>query len=352
MSINKWFYLVAFSIAFILLAGCSVGPAGRTEQTGAYPPVTLYPTRTRTPTVTVSLTASEIPTVVPLVTASPGPEPDLELSNITLLNDYDYEFIFMAEMRNNSGETMIFNEREFGIRLYFEQWWEHVGYHHALFEANLRPLSDSVQRMNCILYPGEAGILAFNTWGTCTMEKDCPRKDEISQEPPGQLGTRLTGYQGTPWLWKDLRNLLLLSFHYHYPEQLDQYAHPEAQNLTYRIDGSQIIIEYDTDVNLPSFGDVDVAWLILYGGDGKIINVLYSRDNFCTKKSCLGLDRYHVTGIGSNGRPALEQSATPGVNTTWWRPLFDLTDDQLKQVNSIRVFTELQDWNICENYLE
>jgi hypothetical protein len=165
------------------------------------------------------------------------------------------------------------------------------------------------------------------------------------------LGTRLTGYQGTPRLWNDVRDLLL-SYGYHYPEQLDEYSHPEAQNLTFRIDGAKIFIEYDTDIDLPTLGDVDVAWLILYDYDGKIINVLYSHDNFCTKISCLGLDRYHVKGIGSNSRPALEQSATPGVNTTWWRPLFDLTEDQLKQVDRIQVFTELQDWNICENYLE
>jgi hypothetical protein len=349
MSINKWFYLVAFSIAFILLVGCSVGPDERTAETGEGTPI-MYPTRTKTPTVTVSPTATEIPTVVPLVTASPGPAPELELRNINLIN-HTNEFVFMAETRNNSGEPMIFNEREIGIRLQFEQWWKYVGYHHVFLEAPLRPLSGSVQRMNCILYPDETGILVFTTWNTCD-DRTCPRKDEISQEPPGQLGTRLIGYQATPRRWEDLRNLYPFNqAYYHYPEKLDEYAHPEAQNLTYRIDGSKIIIEYDTDLDLPTFGDVDVAWLILYDGDGIIINVLYSHDNFCNQKSCLGLDRYHVKGIGSNSRPML-QSATPGVYPTWWRPLFDLTDDQLKQVNSIRVFTELQDWNICENYLE
>jgi hypothetical protein len=331
----------------ILPAGCSAGAAAG----GATPAATRTraPSRTATLSPTVAPTATEIPTVVPVVTASPGPRPDLELVNVTILNDMPWDFVFMAEMVNNTDEPMIFNEREVGLVLTFERWWEWAEIYHGYKEVRLRPLSSIYQSMNCILYPGEKGVVGFTSVAESPEKGQDLPNDEILSEYPAQQGTRLLGYQAIFRQWEDLRQ------QYPFNEPVKGYSdelftgyHPAANNLQYSIIEGKIIFDFDVTIKLPKYGsNYDLSWLLLYDSLGRIINILFTRDIFCDETYCLGQEEYQIHGIGSNNRITSDMDG----NTHWWKPLIEITDGQLERIDHIRVVNEIMNASICMNPL-
>jgi hypothetical protein len=203
--------------------------------------------------------------------------------------------------------------------------------------------------MNCILYPGETGIVAF------TSEADRPEvnpdlpKDEILSDHPPQQGTRLIDYQAFFRRWKDLKQQYPFDQEYYgYPEDLYEGYHPAAENLSFRIEGARIIVEFGVDVDLPSFGGhFTASWMVLYDIQGKIINILFSDPTYCMGVGCFDSRMYHLFGVGSNSHVARDPTISPNVYTDWWKPIIEMTEEQLQQVDHIRVLNELQNYSMC-----
>jgi hypothetical protein len=339
---------LALAAGLILAAGCAAGP-DPASGTGAA-------TRTRAPSRTASLpptvtpTATEIPTVVPVVTASPGPKPDLELVNVTILNDMPWDFVFMAEMVNNTDEPMIFNEREVGLVLTFERWWERAGDRHGYDQVNLRPIVGTIQSMNCILYPGEKGIVAFFSRSVeIISDNTMPGGGEVLSEPIQQQGTQLIGYQALFRPWKDLRQQYPFNEPvYGYPDELKNSYHPEAENFTYRLEGNRIIVEFDVNVQKPEYGGhYASSWMILYDKDENIINILQTVPLYCKGVGCFKNRMYHLFGIGSNSYVKDDPTVAPDVYTDYWKPLVEIDNEQLQLIDHIRVLNELQNYSMC-----
>jgi hypothetical protein len=337
----------------LMLAGCTAGPLTATGPASPSVSQTRAPTRTEAPPPTVTPTATEIPTVVPVVTPSPGPKPELELVNVTIVNDMPWAFIFMGEIKNNTDEPMIFNEREFGLHLTFERWWEWANVYHGLMEVNLRPLNSMFQVMNCIIYPGETGVVAFNTRAVCPNNTYCPRTEEIITEPLHQEGTRLIGYEAFYRRWADLKRQYPFDREYNgYPEELYEGYHPAVENISYRMEGERIVLEFDVDIIFPAYGHHDTAsWMILYDAEGKIINILFADPIYCEGVGCFISRTYHLFGIGSNLYIDRRPTVAPDVFTDWWKPIMELTEEQLQLVDHIRVLNELQNFSMCSNPL-
>jgi hypothetical protein len=255
----------------------------------------------------------------------------------------------MAEMKNNSDEPMIFNEREIGMRLTFEQWLERAGFHHKLSEVPIRPMGG---RMNCILFPGETGVIAFSS-RALEMDKYTVLYEPI-ESPLPFIGARLIGYQASFRHWKDLKQQYPFNKKsYGYPEELENYNHPEAENLTFEVNDAQIFIEFDIDIVFPSYGSYDgLSWIILYDSSDRIVNVLFTRPIYCDGVGCFTARKYHLFGVGSNSRVSREPIIAPGQFTDWWEPVMELLAEQLQRVDHIRVLNELQNSSMCSKPLE
>jgi hypothetical protein len=350
----------ASAMVFLLLAGCAAGSAMASLPTArartmtaewlSQPSETPPPADTATPTVTP--TATEIPTVQPMVTPSPGPAPDLEIMNVNIYNDKSNQSIFMGEIRNNTSEAMIFPAKEARLRLNIEEWesWGYRYYYH-LYDVNIQPYeSYFYRRMPCILYPGETGVLTFNLGQVCIESHGCEGGiiDELST-PPKQLGYRLNGYKAFPRRWEDLKGIS--PFTEYYPVQLDDRINTQALNLTYRIQGLEIIVEFDVDAYVPIYAGVmnPSAWIVLFGKQGDILDILTGFPTYCEGVGCFDSKRYHLYGVGNNSGVLTNKSATPGVYIDWFHPVVKLTPEILQQVDHIQVFNEIGDGNLCED---
>jgi hypothetical protein len=331
--------------------GCGTGTAGPTVGVFIPSETESGPTKTRTAhlTWTPTSTPSEIPTVEPVVTSSPGPAPDLELFNVTFLPS-KHGTAFMAEMRNNTNQAMIFPAWERALRLGVERWWEYGGsYYHNHYDANIEPGPDD-KLMNCVLYPGEVGIIAFDITNLCSGDsKNCVGKKEELTTPPPQLGYRLNDYNANYRNWKEIYNIYPYTYK---PELFGQY-HPAQENLTYEIRGASLVIDYDMNLVVRSMEDLyqQESWVILYDAGGKIINVLYTGLIFVnTPYKKFESGRYHIYGIGSSEMQ--KQWEIPGIDNQWWKPYAILTAEDLSRVARIRVFDEISDSHICSFSLE
>jgi hypothetical protein len=337
------------SLGVILLSGCTGATTGVYGSPSPSASRTPAPTPTETPIPTVTPTATEIPTVVPYVTPSPGPKPELEIFNITIQNDPHVEFIFMAEIRNNSDDLMAFNQREIGMTLFFEQWKDWAGRQsHIISEVPIYPLDG---RMNCMLFPGETGVIMFSS-RTGGMSDYTKTVDDI-EGPLSQRGVRLIGYQGASRYWRDLKELFPFNKpSYGYPDMLENYNHPEAENLVFRIDGARIFIEYEIEIRFPDYGSYDpFSWIILYDSSDRIVNILRTRPIYCEGVGCWDPKRYHLFGIGSNSQVSREPATASAQFTDWWKPFAELTADQLRSVDRIRVLNEIQNEAMCSGIL-
>jgi hypothetical protein len=102
--------------------------------------------------------------------------------------------------------------------------------------------------MNCILYPGEVGIIAFDISNLCDSDsKNCVGKREKLATPPEQLGYRLNDYEAYYRSWEEIYNIYP---HDYEPELFGQY-HTSPENLRYELRDTSIIINYDMNLVLP-----------------------------------------------------------------------------------------------------
>jgi hypothetical protein len=341
--------LLGFTLAAILIpAGCSAGSTPATiTPFSTNSPRTPPPTYTSTATFTATPTATEVPTVFPFVTPSPGPKPELELTNIMIENSWGENFYFMAEIVNNSNDVIILNDREEVIKITVESWWDWGGYYHGFADYFIQPISGTT---NCILFPGETGIIGF---GSMAHEPFGSTDPERTYEIPGPLeyqGTRLYEYQAFFRRWKDLKlEYPFNQSYYDYPEVLVNDYHPKAENLTFRIDGAMILFDYDVRIVLPPYGSPDdTAWLILFDKNDNIINIFYTHDPFCIGgRYCMQFEKYHVHGVGSNSRVSANKDKPTEVQNQWWKPLIETTEARLQRVDHIQVLNEIRNSSMC-----
>jgi hypothetical protein len=209
-----------------------------------------------------------------------------------------------------------------------------------------------IQSINCILLPGETGIIAFGS-RAIDIGKYTILRESIA-DPLLFTGARLIGYEPLFRSWKDLKQQYPFSEKaYGYPGELEYLFHPEAINLSFWIDGGQFFIEYDIELVFPPYGTYSgLSWIILYDSSDRIINVLFTRPIYCEGVGCFISGTYHLFGIGSNAHVPRDPTAAPGQFTDWWRPVMELTAEQLQRVDHIRLFSELQNWSMCMKPLE
>jgi hypothetical protein len=337
------------SIVF-LVSGCAAETVTQPLATARIGTLTaaqqMKPSQTSTPadtaTATVTPTATAIPTVEPILTPSPGPAPDLEILNVAIRGN-----IFMGEMRNNTDQPMIFPGREKGLRLDFEEWIYYGKYYHFIDSAFIVPGIDSKQ-MNCILYPGETGVVTFDLSQICIGLSGC--KNQLMEDltnPPKQLGYQLIGYQGLYWRWEDLKDKY--PFKRDYPAELDGRYHPQIKNLSYRVEDSYIFIEFDAEIYIPAYmrGTREPSWIILYDHAGRIINILNTNTDIFQTRYESGV--YHIYGVGRNDMALPKQWVTPDIHTQWWRPMIELAPEDMQRVDHIRILFEIDNVDICIN---
>jgi hypothetical protein len=272
--------------------------------------------------------------------ATQGPAPDLELLNVTFPQNR-HGNSFLAEMRNNTDKAMIFPAWENAFRLDVEHWWKNGAYFQSKDRVFFYPGPDE-KKMNCILYPGETGVISFNISNLCASDsKNCLGPWGKMESPPVQLGYRLNSYEGYYRSWDEIYKIYPDKYK---PEIFGQY-HPAHDNLTYEIRGANLIINYDMNLILPDISTLyqQESWIILYDKDGKIINVLYTDLNFIHANFKSG--RYHIYGIGGSEMP--KQWETPAIDNQWWQPQAILTAEDLSRVARIRVFDEMSDGGFC-----
>jgi hypothetical protein len=136
-----------------------------------------------------------------------------------------------------------------------------------------------------------------------------------------------------------------------YAELPDIRSHPQAENLVYRIEDKKIFFEYDINILDPRGLPAPYTWIYLYDSQGKIINVLGSSPTYCNVVFCFTSRQYHVYGVGVSNPASLTPWETPEAITNWWRPYAELTADDLRLVDRIKVFTEIQDESVCNQEL-
>jgi hypothetical protein len=324
-----------------LLASCVAG-----STTPGATPTGALGTRTAaafTPTSTATITSAPTETFTPTVTPTPGPPPDLELLNVTI----DADGNLMGEIRNNTDQPMILPPREPAFEFVFESWenyGELTGYFHYISTADIKPSDDArLKRMNCILYPGESGVIAFPILGNLNDCAGCTIEEQIPN-PPTETGFHLVSYQSFFWRWDDLKRYHIYD---DYPAEFDSRYHPAAENLSYSINGTAIIINFDVNVFLPeSYKGQDFqSWIVLLDKENKILNILYTDPILAYYPNPLISGSYHIAGVGSEHWSSIWNNLANNVQ--WWKPKGKLTTEMMERVDHIRVLFEVVDENIC-----
>jgi hypothetical protein len=133
------------------------------------------PTAAKTKTTALTYTPTSTNTWVPSSTPTIGPPPDLELKDVTIYPETNFEvrqrYYLMGKVRNNSNSIMQFKGKYVAFKFNFEVWeydkLDKEGpsiydYYHIKFTYEFWPGHDSNYRsMNCFLFPGEEGVVFF-----------------------------------------------------------------------------------------------------------------------------------------------------------------------------------------------
>jgi hypothetical protein len=347
--------IAAFSIVFLLTAACSpTGIGGATPTRTPRPTDTERPTQTGTPTPTVTVDPASIPTALPMVTPSPGPAPDLEVFNVTIEKNSEVSTMFMAEIRNNSDEPMIFPSEERALRLRFDVWYEDL---YRINDVFIKPNID-YKEMNCILYPQEKGIVTFNLQQKCSGG-DCHVINDVKlNELPEQMGYRLNSYEGFYRRWTDYAALPW--YKDYFPNGFYKDFHLPVENVKYKVkpsgnetDDVEIIFNFDFSYSDSKYKPVGYiqAWIILYDNNSRIINVLrkdYNSKDFCERE--MGEDcptgKYPIRAVAAEYK---YWDANDGETNWWFKPLAPLTMDDSQRLDHLQVFIEYQSKRICDH---
>jgi hypothetical protein len=362
MDMERNVRISASAIAFLLAAACSpAGIVGTTPTRTPRPTITKTAALTSTPGPTATVDPASIPTALPMVTPSPGPAPDLEIFNVTIEKYSEVNTMFAAEMRNNTDEAMIFPSKENAVRLGFDLWFTYGAYNymHRIKDVFVTPGNDiPAKRINCILYPQETGIIAFDIQQWCSGGDDCPIVEDYKlNESPPQMGYRLNNYEAFYHRWEEYA--VLPKFKDDAWRGFYQDFHLPAENVVYEVkpsgnekDEVDIIFNFDfsySDSKYKYRGDIQ-AWIILSDKDDRIVNVLRKVDTlkaFCKFK--IGEDCptgwYPIRAAAGTSRDPYEGD---GKTNWFFVPQAALTADDIQRLDHITMLIEFQSYGICD----
>jgi hypothetical protein len=313
------------------LSACASGavPSGKTASS-------VYSTSTRKPTRTVTPTETLLPTLVPINTPTQGPPPDLEVLNLSLSYNENALSYFYGEIRNNTNTTMVFPLETIPIlRFAINSWqWNGVNGVYEHYEVGIGKGSTGAGITNCILYPGETGLIRFTASCQEGVGKDCVAEQKIIFEPPAATGMQLVGYQ-------DLKKYIP------WPDLPKNY-HPQATNINFSYTGSRLDFTFDLQswVFADPYYNIE-AWVVLYDSSNKIVGIVfraYLNDDVTEAKG----DVYHISGFY---QPKDNNSPGPTGSLNFF--MGDLTEEELSRVDHIGMMVERQHRYLCSyNYYD
>jgi hypothetical protein len=335
-------------------AACGTGTAGPVTTPGEMEwssATQAGPTETRTARWTDLPTAGPIPTVEPMVTPSPGPAPELEIFNVTFSKTTTNIDTFFGEIRNNGDQPAIFPGRLKALKLGLERWRtdENILFSHRIFDAFIEPGVDE-KSMNCIIYPGETGIIAFS-FNLCSGTGNCVGEWEELSAPPAQLGYRLLNYETYPKRWEEFRQFPMIKSRY--PVPFDDNYHMQINSLMYQKELRAMLFDFDLSFYYGSYqsGAHLPVWIILFDKEGRIINVA---TNEWINIPCEGFGcatsgtSYHISGAVCNWDQCMWDAwKKEDPKIQWFKPIADLTVDEVNKVDRVRLLAENQDKRIC-----
>jgi hypothetical protein len=322
----------------LLSAACSTtpvtvgGPGGTDGGPSSIPTAVYTRTITKTPTISPTPTVTSTPTFTP----TPMPPPDLELLDVTVYpNTYNVvgqSYALMGRIRNNTNTTMLLYNDKKAFSFTVESWEydeqkklnEDAEYIHAIYQFDLKVGWDH-KNMNCILYPGEEGVIAFrfSNLGHVNMKT-------YDQTPKytGSLGVWYT-YTSS----YDTKPDLPARFHY------------KAENLTFQDKDGAIVFDFDlfipNDHLYPDWNYLHPTWVIFYDKDGKIIDILQKDLVHYYPGYYVGKTLHIHTSTGyTNQQPE------------YFDPTIKLTSEIAAQVDHFEVLSELNEEPVCTRVLQ
>jgi hypothetical protein len=225
------------------------------------------------------------------------------------------------------------------FRFNFESWTDFglQGYYHRIFgPLSIEPSSEN-KKMNCILYPGETGVITVDSiQARCEQQDSCYSNDSIKKEPPPFLGSRLLGYESFYKRFEDLgedyeRRL----------KAIEKMYHPEIRNFVYNIEGSYIRFEFDVtipmELDLKGEGFSFPTWMILYDDANRIIDILYYEYDWGT----IHLGENHEKGYSG------VKQIYGNTAEEWWDPRANWTQEDMQRIDHIKLFLEIENVDVC-----
>lgn len=313
--------LILGLIILILSQACSVGgnsPSGNTSQAGSSTAAALtqrhtevVPSTTPTQTKPLAFTPIDTPTRIATATAKAS---DLELMDI-ILDRSNGGIVLMGRIRNNTGRTVFLGGDDLGLQIRYTQWSQNDSrsYTHLILDP-VKPKVESYHSAftNCLLYPGETGIIAVPL--TCDEKDGCHEIQETTLDPPPALGAFLE-YSSQPHPVPD--------------DPVDPGLHPKAENVQFLTKEDIFFLRFSTVFPGEDNGYFRFRALLL-DRNGSILNVVAMRDYFRRPKSNI----LEIRGWSRISRG--------GVLGDWFSPFAPLTDEVLKNLDHIEVFVEYE----------
>jgi hypothetical protein len=328
--------VIAPFVVLLLLVACSVqdtsmAPAGGTQAATASSGSTQEDHSTYTPSVTLTPTI----TLIPSITPTPTPAPGLEFFNAA----YDGASV-AGELRNNTGQTIVLITSDYDPEFLF--WFDY--YEDRSFEidgkkyirvdhiywgpVDVRAEGESdYDIMNCVLYPGENGAIAFGKRGYGQKPEGYYEEwDELSIIPP-QLG-----------------------FFYRYESNyitdpdLEKTFHPKAENISFHIENNYIYFEFDVD--MPFAEELDLrkqrlnipAWVKVYDVQGRLMDVINNNLDLVDYLQLNSMN--HISGFTKlTGEPTFDDTRE---HDHLWRNHIYIKEKDLALINRIEVLVEFR----------
>jgi hypothetical protein len=317
----------------LCLSACSVVPDTTQATEKTFLGLSQVPKNTKTPSLTFTLTITPTPTVTATatITPTPTPPPDLELTNVTLVpntfNSVGKGYQLMGRIRNNTNTTMILLGDSTPFIFTVETWeydkqmkiFQDPEYFHIIFKEVIQVGWD-YRVMNCILYPGEEGVIAIGIGPFAGASERTLY--EYTKDYKGPLGIWYS-YQS----FYDTKSNLPAGFHY------------KAENVTMQKEDWGIIFDFDLNIlNNHLYHGLyydNPTWVIIYDKDGKIIDIFYK-----------DLTLYPGYDIGKLFHVHFS-TAYAIQNPEYFKPFMEVTPEITARADHIEVFSELNESPVC-----
>jgi hypothetical protein len=316
----KFQSILLMIIAQMILTACGTGATAGAQ---AIPSETVLKTYTHEPvTVAVTPTQTMTNTWVPSSTPTVGPPPDMELKSVTIYPEFGnfetvgQKYTLLGRVRNNTDQIMLFRDKDIVFRFNFEVWefderWDEAKYRHAIYEKEAAHGWDDNRIMNCILYPGDEGVIAFTS---------ASRADEYA------VSERVPNHDGPLGIWYTYEGF------YNIQTDLRMDLHPAAENIEFTKENGTLIFDYDVYVPITAEHVQSASlhsWVILLDKNGMVLNFLFKRLE--TLGGMIDGETFHVHG--ATATPLTDQQR-------YFRPSVKITPEMIEQVDHLEVLNE------------